>query len=130
MVLAVWIILTVPFQEEQTMATAPIQRAAPALPAETLEQRFRRLEAAWLADTKVLSSYTRIVNHPAFGEIVSLGDAVIPIMLRDLDKRPSLWVWALPRITGENPVNDEDAGNIAKMTQAWLQWARGKGYKW
>ena len=34
-----------------------------------------------------------------------MGEAVIPLMLRDLEKEPRLWVWALPRITGQNPVS-------------------------
>jgi hypothetical protein len=94
---------------------------------ETVEQRFRRLEAQWLADTAHHSSTTRIVRHPAFQEILRLGPAVIPYMLRDLEQRPRLWVWALPDITGANPVAPADAGNIGKMSAAWLQWARNSG---
>jgi hypothetical protein len=112
------------------MATVPLQNAPAAPPAETVEQRFRRLEAAWLADTYVLSSYSKIVTHPAFREIVSLGDAVVPLMLRDLAERPRLWVWALPEITGAEPVPPEDAGNITRMSEAWLRWGREKGYQW
>ena len=48
----------------------------------------------------------------AFLEIIKLGERVIPLMLRDLQERPRLWVWALPVITGENPVPVPDAGNI------------------
>jgi hypothetical protein len=36
-------------------------------------------------------------------------------------------VWALPDITGENPVAPSDAGNIRKMSEAWLTWGRDKG---
>jgi hypothetical protein len=97
---------------------------------ETVEQRFRRLEAAWRADTAVLSSYTRIVGHPAFREIVRMGEDVVPFMLRDLEERPRLWVWALPEITGADPVPPEDSGNIAKMSEAWRRWGREKGYRW
>jgi hypothetical protein len=100
------------------------------LPTGSVEQRFRQLEAAWLADTAVLSSYTRIVGHPAFRAIVELGEAVVPLMLGDLEKRPRLWVWALPEITGVDPVAPEDAGNIERMSQAWLRWGREKGYRW
>jgi hypothetical protein len=35
-------------------------------PLGSLEDRFRALETAWVADTCVLSSYTRIVEHPAY----------------------------------------------------------------
>src|SRR5205807_2992333 len=100
--------------------TTPTQSPPETGPAQSVEQRFRELEAAWLADTFVLSSYTRIVSHPAFRAIVGLGEAVVPLMLADLEQRPRLWVWALPEITGENPVSEEDAGNIERMSAAWL----------
>lgn len=112
------------------MATVPIHNSPDAPPAETVEQRFRRLEAAWLADTYVLSSYTKIVGHLAFREIIEMGEAVVPLMLADLEKDPRLWVWALPEITGENPIAPEDAGKIERMSQTWLRWARAKGYRW
>ncbi len=51
----------------------------------------------------------------------------MPFLLRDLEAQPSLWVWALPEITGENPVPASDAGNIRKMTEAWLNWERRQG---
>lgn len=109
------------------MATVPIKEA-PA--AETVEQRFRRLESLWTAETGHLSSTTRIVNHPAFQEILGLGPSVIPFMLRDLEERPRLWVWALPKIAGVDPVAQSDRANIARMSQAWLHWARENGYEW
>ena len=51
-------------------------------------------------------------------------------MLRDLEARPRLWVWALPRIAGVDPIPESDYGNIAKMSQAWLRWAKENGYEW
>ena len=76
------------------------------------------------------SSTTKLVNHRAFQEIIRLGQAVVPFMLQDLEKRPRLWVWALPDITGVDPVPVSDRGNIAKMSEAWLRWARANGYQW
>lgn len=93
-----------------------------------LERRFRDLEARWTADTEFLSSYQEIVGHPAFQAIVALGPAVVPFMLRDLRERPRLWVWALSRITGENPVPDDAAGDVGKMSEAWLSWGRRRGW--
>lgn len=112
------------------MATVPTKKPVSASSAETLEQRFRRLEALWTAETGHLSSTTKIIKHPAFQEILTLGPAVIPLILRDLEARPRLWVWALPRITGADPIAESDYGNIAKMSQAWLRWAKENGYTW
>ena len=110
---------------------APLSdKQTPDTPAETVEERFRRLEATWMAEVGHLSSYTALVSHPAFREIVSLGEAVVPLMLRDLAERPRLWVWALPEITGADPVAPGDGGKIAKMSEAWLRWGREHGYQW
>jgi hypothetical protein len=109
------------------MATTPVQNPPRVPPPETVEQRFRRLEAQWMADTEFLSDAGKIVAHPAFQAIVALGADVVPLMLYDLESRPSLWVWALPQITGANPVAATDGGKIRKMTEAWLKWGREKG---
>jgi hypothetical protein len=105
----------------------PAQSPPRVPPAETVEQRFRRLEAQWQADTQFLSDPRRIINHPAFQQIIALGNEVVPFLLRDLQARPSLWVWALPEITGQDPVPASDAGNIRKMSDAWVQWGRAQG---
>src|SRR5688500_3090915 len=106
----------------------PRTQAPPPPGPATLEHRFRELEAAWTAETQFISSYTEIVAHPAFREIIRMGAPVVPWMLRDLKEQPRLWVWALPEITGANPVPPEDSGNIAKMSQAWLRWGAANGY--
>lgn len=96
----------------------------------TVEERFRELEARWNRDTAHLSSSTRIINHPAFAEIVALGPSVVPFMLRDLETKPRLWVWALPKILGTSPENVKDSANIGELSKAWLQWAKEHGYEW
>lgn len=108
------------------MATKPVETDLPKT--ETLEERFRRLEAVWRAETGHLSSSSKIVGHPAFREIVRMGHAVIPFMLRDLEQQPRLWVWALPEITGDDPIATSDRGDIVKMTVAWLHWGKEHGY--
>jgi hypothetical protein len=112
------------------MATIPTPNTSAAPPTESVEQRFRRLESVWEAETMYLSDAHRIIDHPAFQEIIGLGDAVVSLMLSDLEKGPRQWVWALPRITGANPVAPSDGGNIRKMSEAWVRWGREHGYQW
>jgi len=111
------------------MSTVPAKQTPQVPPVETMEARFRRLEAVWLADVGYSSSSTELRGHPAFLEIIGMGEAVVPLMLRDLEERPRLWVWALPQITGADPVPATDRGNIAKMSDAWLRWGREHGYR-
>src|SRR5712692_5715158 len=96
------------------MATTPADISAKVPSLESLEQRFRRLEAKWKADTEFLSDAGKLINHPAFKAIIALGEEVVPLMLHDLERQPSLWVWALPEITGESPV---PAGEGAKFAR-------------
>ncbi len=112
------------------MSMLPKEPLPTAPPTETLEQRFRRLETTWLTAVGFSSSSTVLRSHPAFLEIVNLGEAVVPLMLRDLEERPRLWVWALPRIPGADPVPPGDRGNIAKMSEAWLREGRENHYQW
>ncbi len=112
------------------MPPIPVKPALPPQTKETLEERLRRLEAVWNAETAHLSSASKIIGHPAFREIVNMGEPVVPLLLRDLEKEPSFWVWVLWEITGADPVPPSDRGNIAKMTDAWLCWGRAKGYAW
>ena len=53
--------------------------------------KIRRLESIYTAETGYLSDPSDIVNHPAFQEIIRMGDPVVPLLLRDLEDRPRLW---------------------------------------
>jgi predicted DNA-binding antitoxin AbrB/MazE fold protein len=97
---------------------------------ESLEARFRQLKEAWERAVAHHSSTTIRNNHPAYREIIGLGPKVIPLLLRDLEENHTHWFCALREITGANPVPESAAGNIPKMAEAWLSWARDKGYQW
>ena len=62
------------------MSTIPAKEIPVPLPVETVEEHFRRLEATWLAEVGFSSSSTELRNHPAFQEIIGLGEAVVPLM--------------------------------------------------
>lgn len=115
--------------EASAMSTIPAKQASDTSPAETVEDRLRRLEATWTAQVGHFSSPDVLRGHPAFQEIIGLGEAVVPLMLRNLEERPRLWVWALPEITGVNPVPASDWGKIRKMSEAWLRWGKEHGYR-
>jgi hypothetical protein len=92
-----------------------------------LEQRFRTLAAEWDEETGHLSSINQIAMHPAYQQIIGIGPAVVPLLLRDLDRTHAHWFWALTAITGDNPVSREDRGNVPRMAEAWLEWGRSRG---
>lgn len=112
------------------MASVPVRHTAEAPSTESLEERFQRLAAAWHQAVAHHSSSRIRDNHPAYQEIIRMGTAVVPLLLQDLATNRRHWFTALAVITGADPVPPEDAGNISRMTEAWLRWGREHGYQW
>jgi hypothetical protein len=95
-----------------------------------LETRFRNLAAAWKDEAAVLSSVSDTIALPLYQEIIRMGPPAVPLLLRELERDPHYWFWALTAITGEDPVPPSSRGNVAEMIQAWLRWGKDKGYSW
>jgi hypothetical protein len=112
------------------MSTVPAKQPPLTEPTESIEEKFQRLAAVWQAETAHVSSSSDLVAHPAFQEIVGLGQPVVPLLLRELEKRTGHWHRALRRITGVDPVPAAERGNIGKAAEAWLRWGKEQGYQW
>lgn len=104
-------------------------------------QRFARLAATWEEATRFSSRMGRDAEHPAYQEIIAMGERAVPLILADLEKSGKHWFIALQRITGaEPPIPEGYRGNrevapgwvgydIKGMRAAWLAWGREKGYR-
>ena len=89
----------------------------------------QRLIKEWRDATRFLSNVSKKISHPLYNQIIADGNAVVPSLLRDLkDNGPADWFWTLTTITGENPINENIAGNMTEMTAAWLEWRRKAGH--
>lgn len=108
--------------------TASLGIPISAIPANAEQSRFDHLAEKWKKETGHLSRVTKRCMHPAYQQIIGMGAAAVPLILNDLKTSRDDWFWALSAITGENPITETDAGNVPKMTEAWMQWARSKGY--
>jgi hypothetical protein len=102
-------------------------RSPEATPPGADARKFRELSLVWRRDTDVESSPTALFKHPAYQQIIEMGPAALPFIFADLRKTGANWFWALRSITGENPVPAEYRGNIPRMTEYWLEWARARG---
>ena len=91
-------------------------------------ERFHELVNRWKRETRFCSSRTKMVDHPAYREIIGMGLAVVPLILEELKKEPRYWFAALSAITGEDPVPVTARGVVRKMTDAWLQWGKDHGF--
>lgn len=93
---------------------------------EGLAVAFEELAQTWTAETAFVSSPIKLMEHPAYRQIIGLGPAVLPLLLRDLAGSQRFWFPALNAITGENPIPEDAGGDVARMTDAWLAWGRDR----
>ncbi len=93
-------------------------------------EKFLALAEAWRRDVQFVSSVTEMVLHPAYQRIIGMGAVVVPHLLRELERRPDHWFWALHAITGADPVKPEDRGKLKKMAEAWIKWGKEQGLAW
>lgn len=94
---------------------------------QSIAERFRELVQTWKEDVGPLSSTTEMAMHPAYQQIIGLGRDAVPHLLRELQREPDHWFWALKAITGVDPVEPRQRGQIREMAEAWLRWAREQG---
>ena len=112
------------------MATAPSKKPPDSSTQETVADRFQRLAAVWHEQTDYLSSMSEASSHAAYQDIIRLGPAVVPLLLRDLQDNHTHWFAALHAITGAQPIAKNISGSIPKMVEAWMRWAKNNGYQW
>jgi len=94
--------------------------------------KFLGLVSQWRKERGATSSITKMAMCPSYQRIIAMGERVIPFILRELESEgdePDMWFWALQVLTGNDPVSDEARGNMKKMADAWLDWARRR-YAW
>lgn len=101
-----------------------------AFPATAAAERFEMLARKWREECAHLSAVREMVLHPAYQQIIGMGKDAIPFLLRELERQPDHWFWALWAITQENPVRPEHQGRVRKMAQDWLEWAKQEGIQW
>ena len=93
--------------------------------ASPLTRRFQELATQWRTDTAYFSFMQQRAMHSAYQQIIGLGWPVVPLLLRELERQPEHWFWALQAITGEQPASR--AETTAATTDAWLKWGRERG---
>jgi hypothetical protein len=54
-------------------------------------ERIGRLAERWKSERGPTSSITQMAMHPAYQEIVGMGPAAIPFLLREVEKTPDHW---------------------------------------
>jgi len=86
------------------------------------ERRFLDLTRCWREETRFLSDVNKIMEHPAYREIIRLGRLAVPFIIDDMAHGGCFWSTALTAITGEDLVPEDDAGNCAAIAEHWTNW--------
>lgn len=92
------------------------------------ELQFQILAKKWKEEAKFLSFASEMAKLPSYQQIIAMGKAIVPFILKMLDSEPQHWFIALNAITAENPVSSEHKGDINQMTNDWLTWGKKNGY--
>lgn len=92
------------------------------------ETDFTRLADEWERDTINISSPSAKQERQAYLELVGMGVAIVPFIIRRMRDNPGDWFDLLASLTGEDPVLHKDWGNMKAMTRAWINWGKRNGY--
>jgi hypothetical protein len=95
-----------------------------------IESTFRVLVSAWKSRKSHSSSIEEMSMDLAYQQIIGLGPNAVPLLLRELEREPDHWFWALHAITRHDPVPRASRGKISEMAKAWIVWGKQQGYRW
>ncbi len=90
--------------------------------------KFWELKEQWKECTAKLSSSAKIAMHPAYQQIIGMGQEAIPLILAEMRCEPDHWFWALKSITGGDPVLPKQKGRLKEMTKSWINWGIEQDY--
>lgn len=89
---------------------------------------FTTLRDRWREETEFYSSIAKISSNQNYLEIIGMGEQAVPLILRELEERPSHWFVALTAILRLDPVPQEFKGDMKKMADIWLEFGRKYGW--
>lgn len=89
---------------------------------------FETLCEKWKEQTEILSSYDEIVGNIFYKKIIDMGWKAIPFIFERMEEDHDFWFEALTSITGHDPIDEENYGDVSKMCAIWLEWARENGF--
>lgn len=84
-----------------------------------------RLLDQWDDDVMVISSMEQIMEHPHVEALMSLGEDVVPLVIERMKSGNLSWGYfsLLHRLTGVDPVPEEERGKVQAMAQRWIEHA-------
>lgn len=84
---------------------------------------FLELKEKWKEETLYESSSDKIFSNSNYVRIIAFGTEALPWIIKDLKRNGGFWFAALKKITGINPIKNENIGKYEGMKQDWLEWS-------
>lgn len=107
-----------------------VARSGPADPTRRTDAqvraRFDELRDQWIVATAGAASAVERFRHPAYQQIIGLGQPAVALLVDELRSRPDHWFWALSCITGLDAA--EGSTTIGDAAERWIAWATEVGY--
>jgi hypothetical protein len=91
-----------------------------------VEEQVAALLSRWEADCAHLSNSTRRRQHPALQQLVALGMAGVPALIKLHPHAPRTVEALLRQITGASPT--DGLVRIEGWQATWIDWARSRGW--
>ncbi len=95
------------------------------VPEPSVEEQVIALLSRWEMDCAHLSSSTRRRQHPALQQLVALGMAGVPALIKLHPRAPRTLEALLRQITGASPTDGLES--FEEWRAAWIGWARARG---
>jgi hypothetical protein len=92
----------------------------------SLEKEFNERADRWESQTRIYSSPTKRFLHEDYQIIMTMGQPVVPLILKRLKTKPNDWFWALKHFARKDEALGKDTFEDA--VRAWLDWGINKGY--
>lgn len=91
-----------------------------------MELKFQLLAEKWREESRFFSFTKDIVATESYQRIIQMGTPIIPFIIKELERNPKHWFYALKQLTNENPVKAKSKGNIKLMANDWIEWGKNR----
>ena len=110
----------------ESSATSSYGRYSPS--ARDFVHSFYAVLNRWNSETAFMSNSRQKKAHPSFSAMVENAELVLPLIVSELQRKPSHLVWVLEEAFKEQPYSAEQEGDIPAMADAWVSWANNRGH--
>lgn len=88
---------------------------------------FASLRDEWKSESQYMSNSAQMAMLASYQRIIGMGQPALPLILKELQREPDHWFWALRMISRVDPTREEHRGDVEKMASDWIVWGKSEG---